>query len=293
MGLKKQRIGIIGIGQMGGGIARNLVKAGYQVLAYDPRKEAQERFKQADGRIAPDAESVIESCDIILLCVEGKVSIKVTSDVLIPGMRKGQILIDNSTVPVPQTRRFGKALSEKGVGYLDAPVSGGASGADSGTLRIFVGGDRDLYIQCRPLFEAAGNPGKIHYYGPTGMGQVAKVVQQLTSRLPDTARLEVMAFGVRSGLDKRGLMNALDTTADSDNPYAQLYRYIEEDNKNSLEGLFSEWQYYIEQLRAIGMRMPMLEGLYEFAKDAEKTATDPLGRREPCIWDELMKYREE
>jgi 3-hydroxyisobutyrate dehydrogenase-like beta-hydroxyacid dehydrogenase len=205
-------------------------------------------------------------------------------------MHRGQILIDHSTVPVPETRRLGNAFTEKGIKYLDAPVSGGADGADAGKLRIFVGGDYELYELCRPMFEAAGNPDKIHYYGQIGMGQTAKVVQQLTVRLPDMARLEVMAFGIRGGLDKEGLMNSLDVAPDSGNEYAVLYRHIEADNKEHLAGLFSEWAYYIKQVRAIGMKMPMLEGLYEFARHGEWNVPDPLGRPQPCIWDELMKY---
>ncbi len=289
MDLKRVTIGAIGLGQMGGGIAENLARAGYQMIGYDPKETAQQRLADAGGRIAGSVEQVVAESAVLLLCVEGKIAIQITTQTLIPNCREGQIVIDHSTVPVPQTEALGAALVAKGVRYMDAPVSGGAGGATAGTLRIFAGGDPKLFDLCRELFDVAGNPDKVHHYGPIGMGQVAKVVQQLTVRWPDMARLEVMAFGLRSGLDKAGLMNALDVDPDSDNRYAVLYRYIEEGRKEPLAGLFSEWTYYLEQARAIGMRMPMMEALYEFVKDGERVAVDPVSRPMPSVWDELMK----
>jgi 3-hydroxyisobutyrate dehydrogenase-like beta-hydroxyacid dehydrogenase len=175
-----------------------------------------------------------------------------------------------------------------GAGYLDAPISGGKGGAEAGTLRVFVGGDEGTAKQCWPLFEAIGNVDKIVYCGPTGMGQVAKVVQQLTVRLPNVARLEVMVFGLRAGLDPEILMRALDVSPDSGDPYARLYRAIQSGKAEDLSFEFAEWEYYLEEAKAQGFRMPMLEGMYEFCKDAEKTTGDALARPEPSIWNELM-----
>lgn len=287
--LRDVTLGAIGLGQMGGGIAVNLAKAGYNVLGYDPKPAAQARLREADGRVAASIEDVVDRATVILLCVEGKIATRITQEKLIPLCRPGQIVIDHSTVPVPQTKALGAALTAKGVEYLDVPVSGGAGGAAAGTLRMFAGGNPATYGRCLELFHVAGNPEKVHHYGPIGMGQVAKVVQQLTVRWPDMARLEVMAFGLRSGLDKAGLMHALDVDPDSDDRYAVLYRYIEEGQKEPLAGLISEWDYYLEQARAIGMRLPMMEALYDFAKDGEPVTMDPVSRPMPSIWDELMK----
>jgi hypothetical protein len=99
----------------------------------------------------------------------------------------------------------------------------------------------------------------------------------------------VMAFGLRNGLDKARLMQALDVDPDSDDRYAMLYRHIEAEEKEILGGLISEWHYFLEQVHAAGMRMPMLEALYAFAKDGEPASLDPVGRPMPSIWDELMK----
>lgn len=288
MDLHTVTIGAIGLGQMGGGIAENLAKAGYSLLGYDPKSSAQARLQAAGGRLAESIEAVVATCEVILLCVPGNVAIEITETKLIPLCRAGQILLDHSTVPVPRTRRMGSALAEKGVRYLDVPVSGGAGGAAAGTLRMFAGGDRGTYDVVKPLLDVAGNPDKVHHYGPVGMGQVAKVVQQLTARLPDMARLEVMAFGLRGGLDKAQLMHALDVDPNSGDPYAQLLRLIEMDNKQRLALLASEWAYYLEAADAMGFDMPMLRGAWAFVKDGEKTAVDVVSRPMPCWWDELM-----
>lgn len=289
MDLQQATIGAIGLGQMGGGIAENLAKAGYRLLGYDPKPAAQARLRAAGGAIAESVEAVVAACDVVLLCVPGDVAIEVTETQLIPLCRPGQIVVDHSTVPVPRTRAMGAALTAKGVRYLDVPVSGGAGGAAAGQLRMFAGGDRETYDAVRPLLEVAGNPAKVHHYGDVGMGQVAKVVQQLTARLPDMARLEVMAFGRRAGLDKAQLMQALDVDPDSGDPYAQLYRFVEADHKQRLALLASEWPYYLEAAAAMGIRMPMLEGAWDFVKDADRNATDVVSRPMPCWWDELIR----
>lgn len=286
----KQSIGVIGLGQIGGGVAANLIKAGYSITGYDPKPEAMERFVSQEGRPADSNEAIVDECDTVLTCLEAKVSVSAADNILLPKARREQTFIDHSTVPCPQTRRIGQAFLAKGCRYLDAPVSGGAQGASAGTLRIFVGGDSATAEDCWHIFEAAGDPEKVIYCGPVGMGQAAKVVQQLTSRFPDVARMEVMAFGLRAGLDLDTVMKALDVSPDSNDPYALLCAAVRENRTDSLSGLFSEWPYYLQEVKARGFRLPMLEAMYDFCKDAETVATDPVGRPMPSLWNELMRY---
>jgi len=289
MKLEECSIGVIGLGQMGGGIAANLVRAGYSVLGYDLKSDAVNKLVEAGGRAAKSTDDVLASCDVIVTCVEGLDSIRLADSALLPNARSGQIFIDHSTVPAPETRRIGQAFIDKGLKYLDAPISGGKGGAEAGTLRVFVGGDKPTVDYCWPLFETIGNTDKIVYCGPIGSGQVAKVVQQLTTRFPDVARLEVMMFGLRSGLDLETLMRALNISSDSGDPYARLCRAVQDGRIGDLSFEFAEWAYYLKEARAQGFRMPMLEAIYQFCKDAEKTTADALKRPEPSIWNELMK----
>ena len=289
MNPKDSSIGIIGLGDMGGGIAANLVRAGFDVTGFDLKPEEMQRFAAAGGKLASGGEEIAQRCEYVLTCVEGQASIWLADHLLLPNARPGQTFIDHSTVPGPETRRLGAAYLARGCRYLDAPISGGRRGAETGTLRIFVGGDEATARECWSLFEAVGNPEKIVYYGPIGRGQAAKVVQQLTVRFPDVARMEVMAFGLRAGLNLEDLMRALDVDPQSGDPYARLYRDIKEGKTDHLSGLFSEWHYFLAEAHAQGFRMPMLEAMYEFCRDAEKVNLDPLERPEPSIWNELMR----
>jgi 3-hydroxyisobutyrate dehydrogenase-like beta-hydroxyacid dehydrogenase len=289
MRVDESTIGIIGLGQMGGGIAANLSKTGYDVLGYDLQGEAVQRLIEAGGRAARSSEQIVAESQVVLTSVEGKASIALADAILLPNARPGQTFIDHSTVPAPETRRIGQTFLDRGAEYLDAPVSGGKGGAAAGTLRVFVGGDRATAERCWPLFEAIGNPEKIVYCGPIGQGQVAKVVQQLTSRFPDVARMEVMSFGLRAGLDLELVMRALDVDPDASEPYARLYRAIARGDTDNLSALFSEWAYFLEEAKAQGFRMPMLEAMYEFCKDGPLTGRDPLDRPQPSIWNELMR----
>ena len=289
MDLKECKIGIIGLGQMGIGIATNLVHAGYSITGYDLKSDAIQSLAKIGGKATESSEDIVASCDVVLTCVEGCDSIRIADTILLPNARSDQIFIDHSTVPAPETRRIGQAFIEKSCKYLDAPISGGKEGAAKGMLRIFVGGDKATADQCWELFEVIGNIDKVVYCGAIGMGQVAKVVQQLTGRFPNVARLEVMVFGLRAGLDLDTLMRALDVSPDSSDQYAWLYKAIKSGDAEKLSFEYAEWHYYIEEATASGFCMPMLEAKYEFCKDAEKTTEDALRRPEPSIWNELMR----
>jgi len=287
--MRNSTTGIIGLGHMGSGIAANLVRAGYSIAGYDLKADAVQRLVEVGGRSAKSGEEIVNACDVVLTCVEGRDSIQIADDVLLPNARSGQSFIDHSTVTVPEARRIGQALIEKGAKYLDAPISGGRGGAESGTLRVFVGGDRATADQCWPIFEVIGNIDKVVYCGDIGMGQAAKVVQQLTTRFTNVARLEVMAFGLQAGLDLETVMRALNVSPDSGDPYANLYRAIQSGRAEKLSFEYAEWGYYLKAAKSMGFRLPMLEGMYEFCKDADKTTVDALNRPEPSIWNELMK----
>ena len=289
--LVDRTVGLIGLGQMGSGIAANLLRAGYDLLGYDLRSEALDRLTAMGGRNARDAPDLVARSHVVLTCVEGKDAIRLADEVLLQEARPGQVFVDHSTIPVPQAQRIGQAFVARGCGYLDAPISGGKEGAAAGTLRVFVGGDRALADALWPLFEAIGNPDKIVYCGPIGMGQAAKVVQQLTHRFPDVARMEVMAFGLLAGLDLETVRRALDVDPSSDEPYARLYRAVRDGETDNLSGLFSEWAYYLEAADAMGFEMPMLRAMYEFCEDGPETGLDPLGRPQPSIWNELLRQR--
>ena len=210
-------------------------------------------------------------------------------ETLVPRCRGNQVFIDHATIPVPAARRIAAALEAKGAQYVAAAISGGQGGAESGRLRMFVGGDKGLVDDCRPLFEAAGNPEKLVYCGSVGMAQTAKVVQQLTGRLPDLARLEVVQFGLKSGLSLDLIRKALGITADSNDPYARLCDAVESGEISEKSYEFSEWEFYLDQAEKVDFTMPIIETLFKLVRNGELKAIDGAGRSEPSVWDELME----
>lgn len=289
MNIKEKKLGVIGLGQMGGGMAVNLVAGGFKVSGFDLKPEACERLRREGGRIGRSAEALVEECGVVMTCLEGKTAIKVAETAVRPNLKKGQVHIDCSTMAAPDARKLADAATALGAEFLDAPVSGGYTGADAGTLRVFVGGKKEIYEQCLPLFHAVGNPDKVHYYGPAGGGQVAKAVQQLTTRFPDVARLEVMSFGLRAGLNLEQVLQALDADPESDDRYARLAAAIKNQQADGINTGFAEWGYYIKEAKAQGFIMPMLEAMYGFCKDGERRHRDVVSRDMPSVWHELMK----
>ena len=181
------------------------------------------------------------------------------------------------------------ALTDAGAQYITAAISGGKTGADAGMLKMFIGGDKRLVDDVWPLFEAVGNPEKILYCGSPGKAQAAKVVQQLTGRLPELAKIEVVQFGLKSGLDIDLIRRALGVTGGSAHPYDAICKNVENGRISEMSYEFAEWGFYLQQAKEEGFAMPIIETLYKLVGDGELKAVDGAGRSEPSVWDELME----
>lgn len=289
MDIRKCQLGMIGLGQMGLGMSRNLIARGFRVMGYDLRPEANEKLTALGGTAADSAEEVMRRCDIPMTSLVSPVLLELGRTVIVPHARPGQIFIDFSTVPAPRTRELAALLAEKGVPALDAPVTGGQDGAERGTLRVFVGGEESAYRACLPVFEAISRADGVTYGGPAGMGQVLKVVQQLKNRITDAVRLETIAFGVRAGLSFDQVRRALDVSPGDGDPYERLIHAIEAGEGDTLSCLNTEWGYYLEEARERGIPMPALRSLHEFCKPGRHVTCDTQGRTGPSLWRELLE----
>src|SRR5262249_21228298 len=154
--MEKEIVGIIGIGNMGLPMTRNLVAAGYTVIAYDHRAEARESAADVGATAVDSAAAVGRQCmtRITMLPGSGAVDSVVRNDGLAEAMMPGSTLIDMSTSVPERTKRLALWLAEREIGMLDAPVSGGVAGAERATLTIMVGGEQDRFARYRPLFAA-------------------------------------------------------------------------------------------------------------------------------------------
>ncbi|MBN1265354.1 MAG: NAD-binding protein [Anaerolineales bacterium] len=205
-----KRIGYIGLGLMGKPMARNLMKAGYEVMVHN-RSQASVKELAAEGaRAASSPREVAENSDIIFTNLPDSPDVEqvvLGKNGIAEGCRPGMIVIDNSTIKPETARSIAAALAKKGVTFLDAPVSGGDVGAIAGTLAIMVGGPEEVFESVVPVLKAIGKT--ITYVGESGAGQVAKACNQIMVGAQMAALAELLILARKTGVDPRRVVNAI------------------------------------------------------------------------------------
>lgn len=210
----KPALGFIGMGIMGAPMARNLLKAGYQVTIWN-RTRAKAEALLADGAVlAHSPAEVAARSQVTMACVTNSADVEAIvlgPEGVIEGARPGSVFIDHSTIAPETARSVAIRLAEKEVAMLDAPVSGGDIGAAAGTLAIMVGGEADVFERCRPILEAMGKT--IVHVGPSGAGQVVKACNQVAGGLHLLALAESVALARRSGVDPAKMLEVVSAGA--------------------------------------------------------------------------------
>lgn len=196
-------IGFIGLGNMGGPMAANLVKAGHKVVGFDLSKAALEAFP---GEKAASAGAAVKEAEVVITMLPaGPHVASVYADHVFPNARKGALLVDCSTIDVETARAVSRAAAEKGFAMLDAPVSGGTGGAAAGTLTFMVGGEADAFERARPILEKMGKT--IVHTGAAGNGQAAKICNNMILGISMIAVCEGFALAEKLGLDAQKLFD--------------------------------------------------------------------------------------
>lgn len=200
------QIGFIGIGVMGRPMTLNLLKAGHHVtiFARHPDKPEVQEVLNAGAKLAPSSRAVAMASDMVITMVPNSMQVEevvMGPHGILEGARKGLIIIDMSTIAPSVSHKLAEAASAKGVHFLDAPVSGGSQGAVNGTLTIMVGGEREIFEQVRPILEAMGKKENIFHVGPTGTGQVVKIVNNMLAGAIAAATAEAFLLGVKAGAE--------------------------------------------------------------------------------------------
>jgi 3-hydroxyisobutyrate dehydrogenase len=204
------KVGVIGLGNMGGGIALNLRKAGNDVLVNDVRRQMAEDHLSAGSVWADSPREIGEQCEVVFTSLPGPPEVEAVAtgeDGLLSGMKPGSTWFDLSTNSPALIRRLHDEFAAKGIKVLDAPVSGGTRGARDGTLAIWVGGDEAEFNKHMDLLLAMGNAPK--YIGPIGAGTVAKLSHNVMTYMLQTALMECFTLGVKGGVEPLALWDAL------------------------------------------------------------------------------------
>ncbi|MBB3331030.1 3-hydroxyisobutyrate dehydrogenase [Halomonas campaniensis] len=198
-------IAFIGLGNMGAPMASNLVKAGHSVTVFDLVESAIQALESEGASRAESAEAAARGVEVIISMLPAGAHVKGLylgrdgAPGLLDVLDGKPLLIDASTISPDDARTVGAAAAERGLSYLDAPVSGGVGGARAGTLTFIVGGDAAGFEQARPVLEAMGK--NIFHAGETGAGQVAKICNNMLLGILMSGTAEALALGVKNGMD--------------------------------------------------------------------------------------------
>jgi 3-hydroxyisobutyrate dehydrogenase-like beta-hydroxyacid dehydrogenase len=203
-------VGFIGLGTMGGRIATNILKAGYKVVVHDLHRQSAGNHEQAGAKWTDTPRALAETSDVIFTSLPEPADVErvaLGADGLIEGVKKGAAWFDLSTNAQGVVKKLHEAFAAKGASMLDAPVSGGPSGAASGKMAIWVGGDKAAFDKHKPVLDAMGD--RAAYIGPIGSATVAKLVHNMSSYAISCALAETFTMGVKAGMDPVALWEAV------------------------------------------------------------------------------------
>ncbi|HTZ71510.1 MAG TPA: 3-hydroxyisobutyrate dehydrogenase [Acetobacteraceae bacterium] len=208
------KIGFVGLGNMGGPMAANLIKAGHEVTGYDVVAAARDAAAQAGARIAPTLADVARGADIVITMLpNGALVLQCLggADGLLAHAAPGTLFIDSSTIDVADARAAHAAAAQAGMRALDAPVSGGTGGAAAGTLTFMAGGSAEAFAQAQPVLAAMGR--KIVHCGEAGAGQAAKICNNMILGISMIAVGEAFVLGEKLGLSHQALFDVASTSS--------------------------------------------------------------------------------
>lgn len=265
----KIRVGCLGLGNMGSGIAENIVREGFDVTVFDIRPEARNRLQQLGAK---SAESPAQAArDALLLTVtvlddEQVRHVLLGEDGAASVLPPGAVVIVHSTVSPQTCRQLAEVLAKRGVHLIDAPVSGGASAADRGTLTLMIGGKDDAVAAATPVLEAVSR--ERFHVGPIGTGQIAKLVNNLMGIVNRVAVGEGLALARAAGLREEAMLGLLG--ASSGNSWqVEHWRDMQEVARESTTGAAGMAQMAKKDLALayslgdkLGVAMPMTTQAY-------------------------------
>ncbi|MEZ7841636.1 MAG: 3-hydroxyisobutyrate dehydrogenase [Pseudomonadales bacterium] len=208
------KIAFIGLGNMGGPMAANLLKAGHLVTAFDLVQVALDEFVKLGGVAASSASEAVIGAEVVISMLPAGQHVaglylgdERRQDGLLKLLAKNSLVIDSSTIDAQTSRQVGAAAQKLGISFIDAPVSGGTAGAKAGTLSFIVGGEKDAFAQAQPILKAMG--ANIFHAGDVGSGQVAKMCNNMLLSVLMAGTAEALRMGMENGLDAEVLSDIM------------------------------------------------------------------------------------
>ncbi|HTS23628.1 MAG TPA: NAD(P)-dependent oxidoreductase [Casimicrobiaceae bacterium] len=269
-------VGFIGLGTMGGAMARNLVRKGHQLVIADVNPAAVAALIAAGVRSAATPREVAAATEIVITMLPDAPDVEGVAlgvDGIVAGIRKGSVYIDMSTIDPGTTRRVGAAVAGAGAAMIDCPVGKTADAAVSGTLTLMAGGAPDVVVRCRPVLDCMGTD--FFYCGALGGGQTMKLINNLLATAVSEASIEALVAGAKAGLTLDTMMSVLRTTMAWNNALAISLP------KRPLAGDFAPGFMVKLAHKDCRLALAMVEGL---------GVTAPAGRAALASLDEALRH---
>jgi 3-hydroxyisobutyrate dehydrogenase-like beta-hydroxyacid dehydrogenase len=220
-------VGFIGVGNMGNPMAENVLKKGFPMIVFDKSAKTMENLVKAGAKAAASAGDVVAASEVTLTSLPGSPEVEeayLGGGGLIERAKAGSVLIDLSSVLPSTPRKLEAGCKARGVHFLEAPVSGGVTGARAATLAIMTGGDAAVLERVRPILRAIGP--NIHHVGPAGAGNTVKAINNMMSSVNAIAMYEGLIVGLKAGLDLKTVSDIIKQSSGNSNALARVDRAL-------------------------------------------------------------------
>ncbi len=268
-------VAFIGLGVMGYPMAGYISKAGHKVTVFNRTKSKAEKWiAEYSGKMANTPAEAAEGADFIFTCVGNDNDLREVSlgeNGLFKNAKEGCVYVDNSTVSAEISRELYKAAKEKGFAFLDAPISGGQSGAEGGILTVMVGGDEDVFKKAEPVIDCYSK--KVKLIGPSGSGQLTKMMNQMCIAGVVQGLSEAINFGINAGLDMDKVMETISKGAAQSWQMENRYRTMTDDKFDygfAVDWMRKDLKICIEEAKRNGSPVPITEIVDGYYEDVQK-----------------------
>jgi 3-hydroxyisobutyrate dehydrogenase len=268
-------IGFVGLGNMGGGMARNLLKAGHKLVVHDLDPRKVQALTEHGAEVASSPREVARQVTRMLSMVETTAqaeSVILGENGFIHTAAPGSVVISSSTIDPFALRRMGEALATKGITLIDAPVSGGKIGADAGTLTVIVGGPQETFDACQDIFRGMGR--NIFHAGALGNGLAMKIVNNLMLQANCVAVAETATLAAKAGLDPQLTLDIIRTSSGNSWAFERIMpRIVSRDftPANTIDINHKDQALGVDFARGLGVPAPvaaLTEQVYQMARAA-------------------------
>ncbi len=220
-------IGFVGLGNMGNPMAMNILKKGFALSVFDLNTQAMRNLVEAGAKGAASAAEVIANADVLFTSLPGTPEVEpfyLGAGGAVEKAKSGAILVDLSSVLPSTPRKIEAAAKARGLRFLEAPVSGGVTGASAATLAVMTGGDASVLERVQPLLEAIGK--NIYHVGPAGAANTIKAINNMMSTVNACAMMEGLIVGLKAGLDLKTMADIIKTSSGNSNALARVDRAL-------------------------------------------------------------------